>query len=329
MENPVTLEEIWEATAAMEGVVVRTPVVTAKRLSPNLFFKAENLQHTGSFKLRGAFNKIRLLSDEECRRGVIACSAGNHAQGVALSATARGIRSIVCMPESAPRIKQEATRGYGAEVIAVPGNYDDSAKEAARLRDENDYVFVHPFDDPAVIAGQGTVGLEILAQLPDVEQIVVPVGGGGLISGIALAVKALKPTCRVIGVQTLRVPSMAKSFAFDNITTVKDNHTVADGIHVLTPGNLTFEMVSAYVDDIVLVSEEEICGAVAVLLDGPKLVAEGAGAAAAAAFLFKKIDTTKKTACVVSGGNVDLGKLSEIMNVGLQKLSTLSPDDLR
>lgn len=323
MKTSVTLKQIQEAAAAMETVAVKTPLVTAQRLSPNLFFKAENLQRTGSFKIRGAFNKIRLLSEEEGRRGVVACSAGNHAQGVALSATSRGIASVVCMPENAPEVKKNATRGYGAEVLSVPGCYDDAAEEAQRLRDEKGYVFVHPFNDPAVIAGQGTIGLEILEQLPDVEQIIAPVGGGGLISGVATAVKALKPACRIIGVQALSVPSMARSFVFDNLMTVRDNRTVADGIHVLTPGDLTFSIVSTLVDDLVLVTEEEICAAMVLMLDGPKLVTEGAGAVAAAAFLFDKIDTSKKTVCLVSGGNVDMSTLHDIMTVGLQKLGRL------
>ena len=258
MEKSVTLEMIQEAREALKGVAEVTPVVTSKRLGTNLYIKSENLQKTGSFKIRGAYNKIRNLTPEEASRGVIACSAGNHAQGVALSATRLGIKSVICMPEGAPILKVEATRGYGAEVVLVPGIYDDAAREAERLSREEGYTFAHPFNDPYVIAGQGTIGLEILEQVPDVEQIIVPIGGGGLISGIATAVKSMRPNVKVIGVQAATVPSMFVSFRSGMITTVKDGPTIADGIHVLTPGDLTFRLVQQYVDDIVTVSEDEI-----------------------------------------------------------------------
>ena len=207
MKNKVTLDMIKEAREAMQGVAELTPIVTSRQLGENLVIKSENLQKTGSFKIRGAFNKIRTLSKEDADKGVIACSAGNHAQGVALSASRLGIRSIICMPEGAPVLKVQATRSYGAEVVLVPGAYDDAAAEAARLAEEHGYTFAHPFNDPYVIAGQGTIGMEILSQMPEVQQIVVPVGGGGLISGVAIAVKSLRPDVRVIGVQTLNVPS--------------------------------------------------------------------------------------------------------------------------
>ena len=238
MEKKVTLEMIREAREAMRGVVEVTPIVTSTRLGKNLYIKSENLQKTGSFKIRGAFNKIRKLSPEEAARGVIACSAGNHAQGVALSATRLGIKSVICMPEGAPILKVEATRGYGAEVVLVPGIYDDAAREAERLSKEKGYTFAHPFNDPYVIAGQGTIGLEILEQVPDVEQIIVPIGGGGLISGIAVAVKSMRPNVKIIGVQSSTVPSMFVSLRNGEITTVKDGPTIADGIHVLTQAEL-------------------------------------------------------------------------------------------
>ena len=318
MEKSVTLEMIQEAREALKGVAEVTPVVTSKRLGTNLYIKSENLQKTGSFKIRGAYNKIRNLTPE-ASRGVIACSAGNHAQGVALSATRLGIKSVICMPEGAPILKVEATRGYGAEVVLVPGIYDDAAREAERLSREEGYTFAHPFNDPYVIAGQGTIGLEILEQVPDVEQIIVPIGGGGLISGIATAVKSMRPNVKVIGVQAATVPSMFVSFRSGMITTVKDGPTIADGIHVLTPGDLTFRLVQQYVDDIVTVSEDEIAAAIVALLEGRKTLAEGAGATTVAAFLFDKVDTSLKTAVVVSGGNVDITTLSRIITKGLQK----------
>ncbi len=225
MENKVTLEMIQEAREALKGITELTPVVTSSRLGNNLYIKTENLQKTGSFKIRGAFNKIRSLSPEEASRGVIACSAGNHAQGVALSATRLGIKSVICMPDGAPILKVEATRAYGAEVVLVPGVYDDAAREAERLSKEKGYTFAHPFNDPYVIAGQGTLGLEILEQVPDVEQIVVPIGGGGLISGVAVAVKSMRPNVKVIGVQASTVPSMFVSRRNGEITTVKDGAT--------------------------------------------------------------------------------------------------------
>ncbi len=319
MEKKVTLEMVQEAREALKGTAELTPIVSSTRLGKNLLIKSENLQKTGSFKIRGAFNKIRTLSPEEASHGVIACSAGNHAQGVALSATRLGIKSVICMPEGAPILKVEATRGYGAEVVLVPGVYDDAAKEAERLSREEGYTFAHPFNDPYVIAGQGTIGLEILDQVPDVDQIIVPIGGGGLISGIAVAVKSMRPNVKVIGVQAASVPSMFVSRRNGEITTVKDGPTIADGIHVLTPGDLTFDIVSNYVDDIVTVTEDEIAAAIVALLEGPKTVAEGAGATTVAAYLFNKVDTSLKTVAVVSGGNVDITTLSRIITKGMQK----------
>ncbi|MBP3883633.1 MAG: threonine ammonia-lyase [Olsenella sp.] len=324
MQEQVTLDMIRQAREAMEGIVELTPVVTSTRVGKNLYIKSENLQKTGSFKIRGAFNKIRNLSPEEAARGVIACSAGNHAQGVALSATRLGIRSVICMPEGAPILKVEATRSYGGEVVLVPGNYDDAAAEAARLAKEEGLTFAHPFDDPFVIAGQGTLGLEILEQVPDVEQIVVPVGGGGLASGVAVAVKSMRPNVKVIGVQALNVPSMFVSVTNSEVTTIKDGPTNADGIHVLTPGNLTFDLVSRYVDDVVTVTEDEIAAAIVALLEGPKTVAEGAGASSVAAYLFGKVDTSLKTVALVSGGNVDITTLARIIIRGMQKTGRIA-----
>lgn len=290
-----------------------TPVLPFGRTDSRLFIKAENLQNTGSFKIRGAYNKLSSLTAAEAAKGVIACSAGNHAQGVAFSAMRLGMSAVICMPDYAPEMKVEGTRSYGAQVVLVPGNYDDSAREAARLSTEKGYTFAHPFNDPYVIAGQGTIALEILSQMPQVQQVLVPIGGGGLISGIAIAVKSLRPDVKVIGVQTLNVPSMYASIGFGEVETLRDKTTIADGIHVLTPGSLTFEIVEKYVDDIVTVREEEIEAAIAALLKGPKLVAEGAGATGIAAYMSDRIDTSLRTVAVVSGGNIDLSVLKRIL----------------
>lgn len=320
----LTLEMIQDAQTALKGIARRTPLERAPKIGENIYIKSENLQLTGAFKLRGAYNKIRSLTPEEASKGVIACSAGNHAQGIALSATKLGIKSIICMPAGAPISKVEATKGYGAEVVLVPGVYDDAAKEAERLTKEHGYTFAHPFNDPYVIAGQGTIGLEILEQLPEVEQVVVPIGGGGLISGIAFAIKHLKPDCKVIGVQAATVASMYESRKNGKVTTVSDGETIADGIHVLTPGGLTFELCQKYVDEIVTVTEDEIASAILALMEGQKTVAEGAGATPVAACMFGKVDTSeKKTVCVVSGGNVDVTTLSRIITRGLSKAGRL------
>ena len=316
----VTIDMVWDAQAALKGVARKTPLENAPKLGENLYIKAENLQLTGSFKLRGAYNKIKSLTPDEASKGVIACSASNHAQGIALSATKQGIHSVICMPAGAPISKVEATKGYGAEVVLVPGVYDDAAAEAARLAKEKGYTFAHPFNDPYVIAGQGTIGLEILEQLPDVEQVVCPIGGGGLISGVAFAIKSLRPNCRVIGVQAAAVGSMYESVKAGKITTVPDHDTIADGIHVLTPGELTFRLCQQYVDEIVTVTEDEICAAMLSLMENQKTVAEGAGAVPVAACIFGKVDISKKkTVCVVSGGNMDVSMISRIITKGLVK----------
>ena len=319
MNTIPTLNMIWDAATTLRGVARQTPVIPFGRMGDRLLIKAENLQITGSFKIRGAYNKLSSLNAEEASQGIIACSAGNHAQGVAFSAMRLGMRSVICMPDYAPALKVEGTRSYGAEVVLVPGNYDDSAREAERLSAEKGYTFAHPFNDPFVIAGQGTIGLEILTQLPDVQQVVVPVGGGGLVSGVAIAVKSLRPQVKVIGVQTLNVPSMYASFGFGKAQTLQDRATIADGIHVLTPGDLTFDIVEKYVDDIVTVRETEIEAAIVALLEGSKLVAEGAGATGIAAWLFDRIDTSLRTVAVVSGGNVDISALEKIIENAIQR----------
>lgn len=321
----LTLEMIQDAQAALKGIARRTPLDAASKIADNLYIKAENLQETGAFKLRGAYNKIRSLTPEEASKGVIASSAGNHAQGIALAATKQGIKSVICMPAGAPISKVEATKKYGAEVVLVPGVFDDAARECARLAAEKGYTIAHPFNDEYVMAGQGTIGLEILEQLPEVEQVVCPIGGGGLISGIACAIKSLKPECRVIGVQAAKVPSMYEAVKAGHVVTVPDGDTIADGIHVLTPGDKTFEMVQKYVDEIVTVTEDEIAGAILTLMEGQKTVAEGAGATTVAACLYGKVDiSTKKTVCVVSGGNVDVTTLSRVVTRGLTKAGRIA-----
>ena len=315
----ISMDMLRDAQRVLDPVINRTPVVPTKGIVPgcDFYLKADCLQKTGAFKLRGAYYKIATLSDEEKARGVIACSAGNHAQGVAFAARDMGIKATICIPEGAPISKIEATRSYGANVVLVPGVYDDAYAEAVRLRDEQGLTFIHPFDDYRVMAGQGTIGLEILEQLPEVEQVVVPIGGGGLISGVAFAIKQLKPSCKVIGVQAGVVASMYASRQAGKVTTVPDAATLADGIHVLTPGSLTFEMCQKYVDEIVTVSEDEIAAAILALLEVQKTVAEGAGATPVAACMSGKVDTTKKTVCVVSGGNVDVTTLSRVITRGL------------
>ncbi len=320
----LTLDMILEAQASLRGIARHTPLDPAPKLGENVYIKAENLQLTGAFKLRGAYNKILSLSPEEAARGVIACSAGNHAQGIAYSAAKLGIRSVICMPAGAPISKIEATRAYGAEVVLVPGVYDDAAREAERLTREHGYTFAHPFNDPAVIAGQGTIGLEILEQLPDVAQVVVPIGGGGLISGIAYAIKHLKPSCRVIGVQAEGAPSMEHSIRQGRPVELEQVSTIADGIAVKRPGDLTFQLCREYVDEIVTVAEDEIASAILALMEVQKTVAEGAGATPVAACMFRKVDTSAgKTVCVVSGGNVDVTTLSRVITKGLSKAGRL------
>ena len=320
----LTFEMIQDAKRALEGIARKTPLDPAPKFGANVYIKSENLQLTGAFKLRGAYHKIRSLTPEERERGVIACSAGNHAQGIALSAAKLGIRSIICMPAGAPISKVEATRSYGAEVVLVPGVYDDAAREAERLTQEHGYTFAHPFNDPCVIAGQGTIGLEILEQLPEVEQVVVPIGGGGLISGVAMAVKTLKPSCRVIGVQAAGAASMYASRRAGRPVELDGVATIADGIAVKKPGDLTFALCQKYVDEIVTVNEDEISSAILALMEVQKTVAEGAGATPVAAVMFGRVDTTRlKTVCLVSGGNVDVTTLSRIITRGLSKAGRL------
>lgn len=320
--SKVTLEKIREAAEVLKNVARRTDMIYAPKLSTRsqVYLKTENLQVTGSFKVRGAFYKISTLSEEELKRGVIACSAGNHAQGVALGAQQRGAKAVICMPDIAPIAKVEATKSYGAEVRLVPGTYDDASAYAAKVCKEEDMTFVHPFDDPDVIAGQGTLGLEILEQLPDVEAVMIPVGGGGLISGVAYAIKQLKPDCKVYGVEAAEAASMKRSVEATDKLTLASANTFADGIAVKRPGDLTFEMVNQYVDGIVTVSEDEIAAAILFLIEQRKLVCEGAGAVSVAAMIYDKVPELqgKKVCCLLSGGNIDVNILSRVIYRGLQ-----------
>ncbi|MBP3534991.1 MAG: threonine ammonia-lyase [Muribaculaceae bacterium] len=316
------LSEIYKASRVLKGVARRTPIMYASRLNPeaNVYLKCENLQNTGSFKLRGAYYKISQLTDEEKSRGVIACSAGNHAQGVALGATRNGIKSIICLPAGAPLSKVEATKGYGAEVCLVPGVYDDAYAKAIELRDANGYTFVHPFDDEKVIAGQGTIGLEILEDMPEAEAVVVPIGGGGLISGVAYAIKQLRPDIKVYGVQSEGAPSMFNSLKEGKRVHLDSVKTIADGIAVKEPGENTFKLISEYVDEVVTVSEDEIAAAILALMEQKKLVAEGAGATPVAAVMFNKVPVKgKNVVCVVSGGNIDVTAHNRAVRRGLVK----------
>ncbi len=316
----LTLDKIYHAAYTLRDVVRNTALIKSPKINPDceLYLKPENLQITGSFKVRGAGYKISQLSPEEKERGVIACSAGNHAQGVALAAQKYGIKSVICLPDGAPISKVEATKSYGAEVVMVKGVYDDAYNRALELRDECGYTFVHPFDDDDVIAGQGTIGLEILDELDDVDAVVVPVGGGGLISGIAYALKQLKPNIKVYGVQASGAPSMYNSLKGGKKTRLESVSTIADGIAVKEPGENTYSLVSKYVDDIVTVSEGEISSAILALIEQHKLIAEGAGAVSVAAVMFDKIPVkNKKVVAVLSGGNIDVTILSRVIKRGL------------
>ena len=319
----LTLTDILAARERIGTAVYRTPCTRSEMLSrmtdQSVFLKLENLQMTGSFKERGALNKIAMLTPEQARRGVVAASAGNHAQVVAYHATRRGIRAVIVMPLTTPLVKVTATRGFGAEVVLHGGNYDEACIEATRLCEEQGMTFIHPFDDPLVMAGQGTIGLELLEQVEDLQAVVVPIGGGGLIGGVACAVKEIKPGVRVIGVQTSRLPSMRDAVEAHHPVTLEPAKTIADGIAVRRAGEVTFPVVAKYVDEIVTVDEDEIASAILTLLEREKTLAEGAGAAALASLLQKRTSLAEgtRTAVLVGGGNIDVTLLSRIIERGL------------
>lgn len=318
----LTIDKVFNASVVLKDIIRPTPLTKTAGIAADceLYLKPENLQNTGSFKLRGSGYKIAMLSDEEKARGVVACSAGNHAQGVALAATKCGISSLICLPDSAPISKIEATKNYGAQVCLVEGCYDDAYARALQLKEEKGYTFVHPFDDEYVIAGQGTIALEIVQSMDDIDAVIVPIGGGGLISGIAYTIKSLKPSIKVYGVQAAGAPSMYQSIRTGHIGSLESVSTIADGIAVKTPGEHTFELVQKYVDDIALVTEDEISSAILALIEKQKMIAEGAGAVSVAAAMFNKFPIQgKKVVSIVSGGNIDVTILSRVIERGLMK----------
>ncbi len=321
---PIALQDVVAARERLRGSIYLSPCPRSQMLSEltrrEIYLKLENLQMTGSFKERGALNRIALLTAEQAARGVIAASAGNHAQGVAHHATKRGIRSLIVMPQQTPLVKVTATRNFGAEVVLHGANYDEAFAEAMRLKDVEGMTFIHPFDDPAVMAGQGTIGLEMLEQMPGLEAVVVPIGGGGLIGGIACAVKESRPEVKVVGVQTVRLPSMVEAMDAGGPKTIDPATTIADGIAVRRSGSVTYPVVERYVDEIVTVGEDEIASAILMLLEREKTLAEGAGAAALAALLQGRTTVIPEgavTGVLVCGGNIDVTLLSRIIERGL------------
>nr|WP_092070658.1 threonine ammonia-lyase [Dendrosporobacter quercicolus]NSL48329.1 threonine ammonia-lyase [Dendrosporobacter quercicolus DSM 1736]SDM13242.1 threonine dehydratase [Dendrosporobacter quercicolus] len=319
----LSARDVQEAGKALRGIIHQTPLDRSATFSAmagcDVYLKLENLQKTGSFKIRGSYNKIRLLTPDESARGVIAASAGNHAQGVAYAARRGRVKATIVMPEAAPLAKITATRGYGAEVVLSGAGYDDAYLKAQEIQQQTGQTFVHAFDDDAVIAGQGTVGLEILEALADVTAIVVPIGGGGLIAGVALAVKEMAPHVKIYGVQSEGAPAVYMSKREHTIKTTPDAVTMADGIAVKVPGNLTFSIIDQYVDDVVVVNDEAIANTILMVLERAKLMVEGAGAVGLAAILNGKIPAGGKVASIISGGNIDVNFISRIIERGLVK----------
>ena len=316
----LSLDKVFDAQVVLKSIIRETNLVRAYGVAPDceLYLKPENLQITGSFKVRGSAYKIAMLSKEEKEKGVIACSAGNHAQGVALAATKNGIKSLICLPDTAPISKVEATKSFGAEICLVEGCYDDAYQKALELKERDGRTFVHPFDDENVIAGQGTIALEILNDLDNIDAIVVPVGGGGLISGIAYTAKHIRPSVKIYGVQVAGAPSMYNSVKEGKIECLPSVSTIADGIAVKQPGENTYALVKEYVDEIALVTDDEVSSAILALIEKQKMIAEGAGAAAVAAVMFNKFNLSgSRAVAVVSGGNIDVTSLSRVIDRGL------------
>jgi len=321
----ITLQAVQKAAENIKAVIAKVPFVKSECLSEGreceVWLKKESLQNTGAFKIRGAFNRICSLSEAEKQAGVIAASAGNHAQGVAFSAKHFGIRAVIVMPESTPLLKVNGVKSHGAEVVLKGNNYDEAYAHAKLVAAENGMTFVHPFEDDEVIAGQGTIALEILAKEPDIDTIVVPVGGGGLISGIAIAAKALKPSIRIIGVSAKGAPAMYDSFQAHTTIDSTSVKTIADGIAVRDTSPKMLGLISEFVDEMIQVDDEECASAILLLMERHKIVVEGAGAVGVAAIMHDKITTKKgeKVATVLSGGNIDVNTLSLIIEKGLAK----------
>ena len=320
--SPVTIADIWEAHKLLKPHLHHTPLEPSRTLheitGTDIYLKAENMQRSGSFKVRGASFKVSRLSDKERKRGVIAASAGNHAQGVAIAAAQAGIPCTIVMPEAAPLAKVMATQGYGAQVILHGSTYDDAYQHCLELQEKSGAAFVHAFDDPDVIAGQGTLGLEMLSDLPDADALVVPIGGGGLISGIAIAAKALRPNITVIGVQAAGAASTHAALQSGALQTLPSIATIADGIAVKRPGDLTFEIIQQLVDEVVVVEDEAIIGAVLFLMERNKMLIEGAGAVGVAALLSGKLKLPgKKVLVPLTGGNIDINLVGRFIEHGL------------
>ncbi|MBR2068977.1 MAG: threonine ammonia-lyase [Candidatus Gastranaerophilales bacterium] len=327
MIKDLAIEEVKKAKEVLSHIARKTNLIHSASLSKdnNIYLKSENLQLTGSFKLRGAYYKISKLTAEQKKKGVIACSAGNHAQGVALAARENNIKATIFIPATAPISKVEATKSYGADVKLIDGVYDDAYREAVKFQEETGGIFVHPFNDIDVIAGQGTIALEIMEQLDKADAIVVPIGGGGLISGIAATIKHINPDCKVYGVQAQKASSMYRSIEENKRIELSSVNTFADGTAVKLPGELTFEYCQKYVDSIVTVSEDEIAAALLTLMEKEKIVSEGSGALPVAAVMFNKIPLKgKNIVCVVSGGNIDVNILSRVINRALLKTGRIS-----
>jgi threonine dehydratase len=316
----VSHEDICNAQKTLEPILRKTELIEStffsKEYGNRVFLKPENFQVTGSFKIRGAYYKISKLSEEEKSRGVIAASAGNHAQGVGYAAQMLGVKATIVMPETTPIIKVEATKKFGVQVVLHGDTYDDACRKARELEAENGYVFVHPFDDIDVMLGQGTVALEVLKELDNVDKILVPIGGGGLISGIALAAKMLKPGIKIIGVEPEGACCIARSLDENKVTELKKVDTMADGVAVKTPGDLTFQVIKEFVDEVVTVSDSDILEAILLLMERHKMITEGAGALSVAG-LKKLAPEDKNVVCVISGGNIDISTISAIINRAL------------
>lgn len=334
----ITLDDIRSAEQVIRGNVIKTPCdmsqSCSKLVGKSIYLKLENNQRTGSFKMRGALNKISSLTDAEKNKGVIACSAGNHAQGVALSASLKQVKSVVVMPETAPLTKVQATKAYGAEVILKGQSFDEAKEHALKLAAEKNYTFVHPYEDEKIIAGQGTIGLEVNEQIHKLDQIIIPIGGGGLISGIAVALKQLNPKIKVIGVQPKVIDTMAQLYKHNKYDSpAYGTATIADGIAIKAPSQMIFDsFIKKYVDDIVSVDDGEIAEAIVYLIERAKSVSEGAGAASLAAVLSNKIKLENTNCVLISGGNIDLNIVSQVIQRGqiqrgrLCDMSVIVPD---